>query len=256
MQVVKDAAISKVDEYRARLRSLKQWNRFLLKESGLPGPRGNLELAQAFALEADLDQVLALLSIPHHEAPENTPQAFLVFCGVSALGRHIAGGDPHRLGILRDYASDSRWRIREAVAMALQYLGDADMKSLLRAARAWSRGNWLEKRAAAAGICEPRLLKDPAAASAVLTILDAITASMARTQERNSEPFRILRQGMGYCWSVAVAAHPAAGRRLIKKWIGSSDPDIRWIMKQNLTKNRLLKLDPAWVKSMLTQLDH
>jgi hypothetical protein len=154
-------------------------------------------------------------------APENTPQAFLVFCSVSALGRHVAGGDPTLLAALRVYASDSRWRIREAVATALQYLGDADVKALLLEAKKWGRGNWLEKRAAAAGICEPRLLKEAASARAVLKILDAITSSMVGAQERNTEPFRILRQGMGYCWSVAVAALPAAGKPLMEKWIAA-----------------------------------
>jgi hypothetical protein len=246
--------MTKVDDYRTRLRNLKQWEPLLIKESGLPGPRGNLELAQAFALEADLRQIDSLLSIPTERAPENTPQAFLVFCGVSALGRHIAGGDPIRLAALRGYASDSRWRIREAVAMALQYLGDADVKALLREARKWGRGNWLEKRAAAAGICEPRLLREAASATAVLKILDAITASMVGVQERNTEPFRILRQGMGYCWSVAVAALPAAGKPLMEKWIRSTDPDIRWIMKENLRKARLARLDAAWVRSKLAHL--
>lgn len=34
---------TKTDEYRARLRALEEWDAFLLKESGLPGPRGNIE---------------------------------------------------------------------------------------------------------------------------------------------------------------------------------------------------------------------
>lgn len=49
-----------------------------------------------------------------------------------ALGRLIAAGDRTQLATLRGYASDSRWRIREAVAMALQSVGDADMPLLLR----------------------------------------------------------------------------------------------------------------------------
>ncbi|HUK84793.1 MAG TPA: hypothetical protein VLU95_02915 [Candidatus Acidoferrum sp.] len=39
----------KVISYTEKLKSLKDWDSFLMKESGLPGPRGNLELAQAFA---------------------------------------------------------------------------------------------------------------------------------------------------------------------------------------------------------------
>ncbi len=38
--------MAKADQYREILRTLDEWDAFLLKESGLPGPRGNLELAQ------------------------------------------------------------------------------------------------------------------------------------------------------------------------------------------------------------------
>jgi hypothetical protein len=43
--------MGKVDIYREQLRRLTDWELFLLKESGLPGPRGNIELAQAVAEE-------------------------------------------------------------------------------------------------------------------------------------------------------------------------------------------------------------
>ncbi len=44
-----DDIMEKITDYIEKLRSLKDWDSFLLKESGWPGPRGNLELAQAFA---------------------------------------------------------------------------------------------------------------------------------------------------------------------------------------------------------------
>jgi hypothetical protein len=138
--------------------------------------------------------------------------------------------------------------------MALQSVGDADMPLLLREIQEWCRGNWYEKRAAAAGLCEPRLLKAPATAGAVLKILDCITSSMIGANDRNTEPFRTLRQGMGYCWSVAIAADPEAGKPLMERWMKSTDPDVRWILKENLSKNRLMKMDSRWVKSCLARL--
>ena len=42
--------------------------------------------------------------------------------------------------------------------MALQRLGDVDMAQLLAEMRDWAEGTPLEQRAAAAAICEPRLL--------------------------------------------------------------------------------------------------
>ncbi len=43
--------------------------------------------------------------------------------------------------------------------MALQRIGDVDVELALREAKELSQGNFLEKRAAAAAMCEPRLLK-------------------------------------------------------------------------------------------------
>jgi hypothetical protein len=41
--------MTKVDDYRRALRTLDEWEPFLLDRSGLPGPRGNIELGQAVA---------------------------------------------------------------------------------------------------------------------------------------------------------------------------------------------------------------
>jgi hypothetical protein len=52
--------MSKVATYRQQLRQLTDWETFLLKESGLPGPRGNIELAQAVAEEGNEALILEL----------------------------------------------------------------------------------------------------------------------------------------------------------------------------------------------------
>jgi hypothetical protein len=56
---------------------------------------------------------------------------------------------------------------------------------------------------------------------------------------------------MGYCWSVAVAALPEAGKPMMEKWLSSEYKDIRWMMKENLKKNHLVKIDPKWVKECM-----
>lgn len=246
--------MSKIGEYRQKLKKLDDWTPYLLKNSGLPGPRGNLELAQAVAEEASEQQIEEFLSIPIDQAKENTPKVFLVFCGVTALGKRIAHGEHQEFGRLRGYASDPRWRIREATAIALQFVGDEDMEVLLKEAKAWSQGNWYEKRAAAAALAEPRLLKDPKDARQVLQILDKITTSMETAGDSIDEAFKVLRQGMGYCWSVAVAALPAEGKPMMEKWLTSRNSHIQWMMKENLKKNRLVKMDAKWVKACNAKL--
>jgi hypothetical protein len=237
--------MSKADHYRQTLSKLDDWIPFLRKESGLPGPRGNLELAYAVAEEGKKEQFEQFLAF---QAEENTPEVFLVFCGVVGLGR-LTASEPNLFDELRSYASDPRWRIREAVATGLQLAGDQDMDLLLREMQKWSKGNWYEKRAAAATLAEPRLLKQPEHAKQVLQILNEITTSMEKANGAKDESFKVLRQGMGYCWSVAVAALPEAGKSIMEKWLNSPDKDVLWMMRENLKKNRLLKMDADWVKA-------
>jgi hypothetical protein len=246
--------MSKINDYRAKLRSLGDWEPFLLQESGLPGPRGNLELAQAVAEEGDRDLFLRYAALSADEAPVNSPYEFLAFCGVLGLGHLLAEGEDAQLGALRRHASDSRWRLREAVAMALQRLGDADMERLIAAMEEWSTGTPLEQRAAAAALCEPRLLGRPEHARAVLEILDRITASVAQVASRRSPEFQALRKGLGYCWSVAAVALPGEGKALMEKWMPSPDPDVRWIMRENLKKARLARMDAEWVRAASARL--
>jgi hypothetical protein len=246
--------MTRIDEYEKQLDELKDGKPFMLKESGLPGPRGNLELAQAFCRGASPKQILELAGIGPDKAPENTPQAFLAFCGVMGLGKLIANGDVLYFARLRRSASDPRWRIREAVAMGLQLVGDAQFNVLIREVRQWAHGNWYEKRAAAAALCEPRLLKSASAAKATLRLLDEITSSMLRAKDRSDEAFRTLRQGMAYCWSVAIASAPAIGQPLFDKWLSTRDADVLWLLKQNLSKSRLVRMDPKWVKACLRRL--
>ena len=247
--------MGKAEEYRKTLRTLADWEPFLLKESGLPGPRGNLELAQAVADEGREEQFLRWAALGADQAPVNMPGEFLAFCGVVGLGRLLAEGRRDMLHILRARASDSRWRTREAVAMALQRLGDADMDALLGEMGRWSRGGLLEKRAAAAGLCEPRLLREKRHTARVLRILDKITASLSQIADRKGEDFKTLRKGLAYCWSVAVAALPEQGKAYMEKWLASSDRDVRWIMRENLKKNRLARMDAAWVAECLARLE-
>jgi hypothetical protein len=247
--------MSKMDKYRETLRTLNDWDSYLLKESGLPGPRANLELAQVVADEGNLELFRRYTAYTADQAPVNSPYEFLAFCGVVGLGRLLAEGNIGLLETLRIHASDPRWRIREAVSMALQRLGDTSMDQLIAAMQTWSKGTPLEQRAAAAALCEPRLLGHAKHARAVLSILDEITATFEQVTNRRSEDFLALRKGLGYCWSVAVVALPNEGTLLMEKWLVTADKDIQWVMRENLKKARLARMDSEWVKQWLSRAD-
>ena len=247
--------VGKVERCRQVLRELDDWDAYLLRESGPPGPRGNMELARAVAEEGDTLLFERYLEQDAQKAPTNTPHEFLAFCGVLGLGRLLSEGNREVLPTLRKHGSDPRWRTREAVAMALQRWGRVDMGSLLEEMDAWSRGSLLEQRAAAAALCEPGLLTEERHARRVVEILDAITASLPGVRNRKTDAFKTLRKGLGYCWSVAVVASPKVGKVVMEKWLASEDHDLRWIMRANLKKKRLVRIDPQWVAAWQARLD-
>jgi hypothetical protein len=230
--------MGRVGHYRVELRQLVEWEGYLKKNSGLPGPRANLELVEAVGEEADSERLWRLSA---------SSDEFLALCGTAGLG-HLAAADPVPvMSWLRELAADPRWRVREGVAMALQHLGRHSMPRLLAEMEKWSTEDPFVQRAAIAGLCEPGLMKEPEHVVRVLRILDRTTKSLAATTARKDDGFRVLRQALGYCWSVAAAALPEAGRPLMEKWLRSPDKDVAWVMQSNLAKMRMAALGPGWV---------
>ncbi len=242
---------------------------YLLANSQLPGPRANLELAEAWA-----DSVMqhsgrgagllwgllcALTALGVEEAPVNQPREFLPFCGAVALGALAAADDrfrPAALAKLRALAQDGRWRMREAVAMGIQRILEAAPQATFKAVMSWIRtGNWLEMRAAAAAVAEPRWLASPARAAQALDLHRKIIHAVAQAEDRKSEEFLILRRALGYTLSVVVSGDPVPGFVYLRNLADSADPQILWILKRNLKKKRLVKYYPEEVKALAMGLD-
>jgi hypothetical protein len=230
---------------------------YLLAHSNLPGPRGNLELAAAFAALA-AEQVLEapesvwrccvrLMGLCVEEAPVNDPREFLAFCGTQAIGAIGSVSSYHfheAIARLHAAATDPRWRIREAVAMGLQCLLAKERERTLAELAAWLQpGAWLAMRAVAAGVADPPLLRDTQTARAALTLHRKIFEELqtAGPQERASAAFKTLKQGLGYSLSVAVAALPSEGFAYLHQLAGSLDRDVQRILDENLKKARLTR---------------
>jgi hypothetical protein len=226
--------------------------RFLERHSRLPGPRGNLELAFALAdaaaqapaasRERLWRQCLRWTALTEAAAPENTPAAFLPFCGALVVGA-VAAAHPERLDealdVLHGSACDPRWRTREGAAMGLQRLLKAQRDSTLSCLARWVAGDdWLAMRGAAAAVAEPALLVDPILAGAAVRLHEAIIKRVLSARERG-ERFRVLRQGLGYSLSVVTVVRPAEGFALMRRLAASGDPDGLWIVRENLKKRRL-----------------
>ena len=208
---------------------------YLRARSGLPGPRANLELADEFTSIAHRATILAFAS---------AEDEYLRFCGTQAIGRLVVDDpdDPSLTTLLRVRATDCSWRVREAAARALHVVGDADRTLLATVVTAWSADPDLYvRRAALAAICEPRLLTSAVTRTAALQACIAATEALARLPrtERGGVGARSLRQALGYCWSVAIAADPAPAVPVFRRLQAEDDPDLRWIVASNLKKARL-----------------
>ena len=150
--------MTKKEYYEHELGLSDDWTKYLVEHSNLPGPRANLELMQAFVEMGSENDFIPLLDYSPDIAPKDTPEEFLAFCGTVGLGELIGSGLEEYLPDLRSQASDPRWRIREAVAIALQIIGRNNFTLLESICKEWIEGTHLEQRAVAAGICEPSLL--------------------------------------------------------------------------------------------------
>lgn len=234
---------------------------YLAANSNLPGPAANFALLHAAvdALVAALGdgraEVWALLerwaSLPPAEAPANHPREFLPFA--AALAHGVAGARMEEyfvpaLARLRGQARDPRWRTREMVAQGLQALARARFEDLWYHLHDWvDGGDYLEMRAVAAGLAEPDLVADEEIARAALGLHAEILANVqaASAADRRTWEFRALRQGLGYTLSVVATGVPAQALPMLRAWSASSDADVRWILRENLKKQRLRRLAQA-----------
>jgi len=215
---------------------------YLKEHSNLPGPRGNLELLYEFVKNATEKQVIDCLTYIT-ENVENSSEEYIGMCGVVGYAVHNKKSTIDVLNFLKQYASHNSWRIREAVAMAIQEISENNMKETLENIYILKNGNSFQRRAVVAGLCEPKLLKDKHIANEVLGILLEITNELGHN-EKLSTGDESLRKALAYGWSVAIVHTPENGKKVFERLLNCNGKHIRWIIKENLKKNRLIKLDP------------
>ncbi len=221
---------------------------YLVAHSNLPGPRLNLGLLDELAGNAieydDLVEPLlpGWLAI---QAPADDPRVVLPCAAAVAYGA-LATTGPERFdeadNRLYRAASDPRWRVREAVTLGLQRMLRADWDGTVAVLLGWAEDeDLLVVRAAAAAVAEPPLLKKHKHAVSALEVqhraadrLHAVPAA-----DRRTEPVRVLRQALGFSISVAVAA--TGDFALLHAFSESGDPDLEWVVRENLKKARLAR---------------
>lgn len=244
--------------------------RYLTERSNLPGPRGNLDLAAAFAdavVASGADSrlwglLLDWTSIEPEAASADEPRVFLPFVALQTLGALCPNADvARRVGAvltLKRAASDPRWRVREGVAMGFQRIAEADFDAARRVFDDWLPGaGLLARRAILASLAHPPILGEPGRAAYCLAVAERIVADLMGLppDTRRDESFRVLRQGLEYAISVFAARDPEGGFALLERLARSGDPDARRIAKANLGRARLAKPYPDRVAALLALLD-
>ncbi len=240
---------------------------YLISNSNLPGRRANLELADVFGdiiriyniKTKDVWDLCKYMSeIGYKEANENDPKEFIPFCGLIGVG--VISSDSsfyfsEGLAILKNGAKDTRWRIREAVAMGIQRVLLKNAKNMMKELEGWiNEIDYYIWRAVVAGIAEPDIVKNKEVAGKALEIHKKIFRQILDIEDRKSESYKKLRQALGYTLSVVVEQIPQEGFEYINQIIKEDDKDIIWIVKTNLKKNRLLKKYPKEIEKINTNV--
>ncbi|MBN2010642.1 hypothetical protein JW960_14950 [candidate division KSB1 bacterium] len=266
--------MGKQAEYQRELQLLLSHNQthqeletYLMSNSNLPGPRGNLELAFAFAdvmaelsiNQTHIDRLYRWASISEKNAGGNDPMVFLPFCALVALSAiHYKIDITRKQAIihqLQTAANDGRWRIREAVAMGFQRIAERNVAVIVNTFSTWTdRATLPEQRAMLTALAHPPILNDDNTARFGLHLAGKIMSGLQtlKAEKRNTEAFRILKKGLGFTISVFAAYLPEAGFPFLMKWAVVEDKDIRWIIKTNLSKSRLTKHYQKQVNEILS----
>jgi hypothetical protein len=224
--------------------------KFLMENSNLPGPRGNLELAFALAeVYENIDVLIKWTEIDAGQAGGNDPRSFLPFCSAVCLGKiYTATKDNKIVRILRKFASDDRWRIREASAFGFQLIGEDDFPEIERIFSEWiEKSSNREKRAILVSLAHPKIL-DEKTSLFCFEILENVFKNIEKDND-----FEILRKGLDFTISVYAAANPEFGFSFMEKWIGKENV-IDKIIKSNLKKNRLLKKYPKKTEELIKKI--
>lgn len=244
----------------------KEIEEYLLENSNLPGPRGNLTLAYKFAesfekkdISRELtDLLIGWANLTIEEAPTNDRREYLTFCGILSLGAHYYYAEDNIksavLKLFKQAMNDMRWRIRESAAMGLQLIAEKDFVSIEKNFLIWyTDSNYLEKRAFLATLAHPPILKNKEIVRFSLRMSDDILKAILLDSEENrrSEEFKVLSKGLQYCLSVFVTELPEEGFDLLKEYAKSKNKDMIKIIKTNLSKSRLLKKYPQRVNEVL-----
>ena len=221
----------------------------LTRNSGLPGPRVNEAVLEAFAEDckvrgARADKlILTMATLDPDAAPGGMPHEFLPVCGVTAIGLRAAADDAaYRafLGPLHDCAEDLRFRVRDAVVAALAHIGSRRGDALAADVAPWMDGLF-HAAAVVEAIAQPPWLTQIADPTQAIARFDEAFAC-ARDAPRAAARYPGYKSLLN---ALSSSPRALAGRfgvpvfDMLVRWTACKDPVLREAIEKNLVGSRL-----------------
>jgi len=221
-------------------------------QSGLPGTRVNLILAQAFATECVLRGKAAdklafgMAALSPEAAPGASEREFLPVCGLLALGARAASEKKDAalrkkvVGILHESAEDVRFRVREIVPTALAKIGAVAGDALVYELAPWMDG-FFQASAVLFAMAQPNFTPVISDAEAALARLDeAYVLARDATRSMSRYPGRKALIDALSLAPAALATHfgvPVFD--LLASWSNTEMPELREAIEANLRSGKL-----------------
>jgi hypothetical protein len=220
----------------------------LARVGGLPGPRANEGVIQAFAAECvargkAVDTLVAkMATLDVDTAPGASKYEIVPMCGVAGLGAR-ASTDPaamRALATLHDCAEDLRYRVRERVSEALARIGEARGEPLVHDLASWMDG-FFHAALVLEALSDAKWLARIATPEAVIERLDE-AFTLARDAPRAAARYpgyKALLEALAKAPAEAAARFGVPVFDLLERWSAVKDPVLREIVEKSASAPRL-----------------
>jgi hypothetical protein len=217
--------------------------------SGLPGPRANLTIANAFATECAArgkaaDKLLFhLATLDADVAPGATEHEFLPLCGVLGLGARAALDPKIRAKVvatLHDAAEDMRFRVRDAVPVALARIGEKEQGALVAELAGWTDG-FFQAAAAILALADATWLTTLTDPGPVVDRLDE-AFRLARDAPRSASRYpgrKALVDALAVAPAAIAARFGVPVFDMLAAWSKTEMPELRAVVQTTLRSNKL-----------------
>lgn len=240
-------------------------------QSGLPGPRMNTHLAVAFAHDcaafgekAD-DIAFTMANLPPNEARGASGKEFVSVCGVLAIGARAALSKDaavreRAIVLFEEKADDVRFRVRDAIPLALAMLGATMKNSLAVRLEPWM-DRYFQAAAVILALAEPAWLETFSHDSHELP-LELLQAAFVLAHEAPRSAFRYpghkaLVEALGKVPRAVARRFGPSTFELYARWAGYVKiPELRDAILLNLEDSQMKKAfgeDMKRIKALVEQ---